>query len=262
MSLVYRATPSDGIAWITGGSTGIGRATALELSRRGYTVAITARRADELAKVAAQAPVPGSIHTYEGDVTEREALAELVARIERELGPISLAFLNVGTFHPMKPGSPFDAELVIQTFDVNIGGTVNALAPVLAAMAQRGRGLVAVNASIAGYGGLPGAAAYGATKAALINMCEALKFSLDPQGIAIQLVSPGFVGTPLTARNDFPMPLLMSAEEAAKRICDGFGRSGFEITFPRRLSWLLKAINVLPYALYFALVGRATRRKR
>jgi short-subunit dehydrogenase len=137
-------------------------------------------------------------------------------------------------------------------------GVVNGFAAVMPAMAARKVGQIAVNASIAGYGGLPKSAAYGATKAAMINMCEALKFDCDNLGLTLQLVNPGFVETPLTDKNDFPMPFLMKNEDAARRVCDGFAAGGFEITFPRRFAYLLKAVNLLPYPLYFAVVGRLT----
>jgi NAD(P)-dependent dehydrogenase (short-subunit alcohol dehydrogenase family) len=257
MANTYRARPSDGVAWVTGASSGIGRATALELARRGFTVAGTARRRDALEALSREASGPGRIVAFPADVTQRDELATAFAEIERDLGPVALAFLNAGTFYPMK-GADFDAELVMRTFEVNVGGAVNGLAVLIPAMTERGHGQIALNASVAGYGGLPTSAAYGATKAALINMAEALKFTCDEAGITLQLVNPGFVGTPLTDRNAFPMPFLIPAEEAARRICEGFATGGFEITFPRRLPWILKALNHLPYALYFPLVARAT----
>ncbi|WP_406853606.1 SDR family NAD(P)-dependent oxidoreductase [Alsobacter sp. KACC 23698] len=257
MANSYRASPADGVAWVTGASSGIGRATALELARRGYAVAATARRREELEALAREAPGPGRIVAFPADVTRKDEVAEAFAAIERDLGPVALAFLNAGTFYPMK-GAGFDADLVMRTFEVNVGGAVNGLAVLIPAMTGRGRGQIALNASVAGYGGLPTSAAYGATKAALINMAEALKFTCDDVGITLQVVNPGFVGTPLTDRNEFPMPFLIPAEDAARRICDGFAKGGFEITFPRRLSWILKAINHLPYGLYFPLVARAT----
>ena len=259
MARGFRAAPGDGVAWVTGASSGIGRAVSLELARRGFTVVVTARRLPELEAVAAEA-TGGRIVAMAGDVTDREAMAALVGRIEAEVGPLALAFLNAGTFFPMKRGAPFDADLVARTFTINVVGTCNALAPVLARMTERGRGQVAINASVAGYGGLPTSAAYGATKAALINMSEALKFNLDLAGVTLQVVNPGFVGTPLTDKNDFPMPFLIEVEDAARRICDGLGQSRFEIAFPRRMAWMLKAINMLPYALYFRLVGLRTGR--
>ncbi|PSC05826.1 oxidoreductase [Alsobacter soli] len=259
MAQTYRARPQDGVAWITGASSGIGRATALELARRGFTVAASARRVEELESLSREAP-DGHIRAYPCDVTDRAAVYATVETLERDLGPLALAFLNAGTFFPMK-GAGFDPDVVMKTFDLNVGGVVNGLGAVIPRMTGRGRGQIAINASIAGYGGLPTSTAYGASKAALINMAAALKFALDEAGVTMQLVSPGFVGTPLTDRNDFPMPFIMPAEKAAKRICDGFERGGFEITFPRRLSWVLKLANILPYGLYFPLVARATASK-
>jgi short-subunit dehydrogenase len=137
-------------------------------------------------------------------------------------------------------------------------GTVNALAPALASMRARGTGHIAVVASVAGYGGLPTAAAYGATKAALINMCEALKPECDALGVKLQLVDPGFVRTPLTDRNTFPMPFLMELDDAVDRFVAGLASDRFEIVFPRRFALLLKFLNMLPYGLYFRVVKRIT----
>ena len=259
MTSVYRARPQDGLAWVTGASSGIGRTTALELARRGYTVVATARRAAELENLAAEPAAEGRIHPATGDVTDAVGMTALITRIEAEHGPIALAFLNAGTYFEDK-GDGFDAEMVRRTFEINVVGTANGLEPVLRAMRSRGRGQVAVNASVAGYGGLPRSTAYGPSKAALINMCASLRFTLEPQGITMQVVCPGFVGTPLTDRNDFPMPFLISAEDAARRICDGFERAGFEIAFPRRMALLLKTLNLLPYGLYFRLVGMGTQK--
>ncbi len=255
---MYRATPKDGIAWVTGASSGIGRAVAVELARRGWRVAITARRAAELESVKEEAKgLSGTILPYPGDVTDEAGMNGTVALIEADHGPIALAFLNAGTYFVDKEGL-FDPKSVMKTFDINVGGAVHCLSPLIDTMSRRKQGQIAVNASVAGYGGLPRSSAYGATKAALINMVSSLKFSLDPVGITLQLVCPGFVKTPLTDRNDFPMPFLLNVEEAATRICNGFETAGFEITFPRRLSWMLKALNVLPYSLYFPLVARMT----
>ena len=257
----YRAVPRDGLAWVTGASSGIGKGVALELTRRGFVVVATARRLEQLEQLATEAAqFSGRIIPRAGDVTDRAGMSDLVATVERENGPINLAFLNVGTYAPDDLGT-FGGNGFRATFDVNVNGTINALEPLIPLMQKRGRGQIAVNASVAGYGGLPRAAAYGATKAALINMCESLKFDLDPQGITMQVVNPGFVRTPLTNKNDFPMPFLIELDEAAHRICDGFSKGGFEIAFPRRLSWLLKFINMLPYPAYFWLVGMTTGTK-
>ncbi len=253
----YRASPADGLAWITGASSGIGRAAALELARRGYRIAVTARRSGELE---ALAHADTNIHAFPGDVTDRAQMAALIPEIEARFGPIALAFLNAGLYLAAERRS-FSPEIIAETFDVNIGGTVNCLAPVLAAMRSRRKGHIAITSSLAGYGGIPGSLAYGASKAALISMAEALRLSVDDDGINVQIINPGFVETAMTAHNNFfEMPFLMTAEAAAQRICDGFEHGGFEITFPRRLAWTFKAARLLPYGLFLPLMKRATRR--
>jgi NAD(P)-dependent dehydrogenase (short-subunit alcohol dehydrogenase family) len=257
---MYRAAPKDGIALVTGASSGIGRATALELARRGYRVAVTARRAGELRRLAAGAPQ--QIFAYPGDVTRRAEIAPIVAVIEADLGPIALAFLNAGVFLPAERQG-FDPAVIAETHAVNVGGTVNCLAPVLAAMKARGRGQIALNASLAAYNGLPGSLAYGSSKAALIYMAEALKLDYEGRGLTIQVVSPGFVRTPMTDREtEFNTPFMIEAEDAARRICDRFERGGFEITFPWQLAALTKFARCLPYPLRFRLLAWSLRKAR
>lgn len=258
-TISYRSTPNDGIAWITGASSGIGWSVAIELARRGYRVAATARRIDELDRLASSAK---HIFAYPGDVTDRADMARLVAEIEAAHGPMALAFLNAGVYFQAERDG-FSADPIWRTFEVNVGGTVNCLDPLLAVMKPRGRGQIAINSSLAGYAGIPGSTGYAATKAALIVMAEALKLTYDELGLTIQVVDPGFVRTPMTAPNtDFDMPFLMEPEQAATIICDGFERGGFEITFPRRLAYALKLVRLLPYPLFFPLMRRATRRAR
>ncbi len=189
-------------------------------------------------------------------------MAAIIAGVEAAHGPIALAFLNAGVYFPAERDG-FDAAVAWRTFEVNVGGAINCLGPLLAAMALRARGQIAITSSLAGYGGIPGSLAYGASKAALIYMAEVLKLTYEPAGLTIQIVNPGFVETPMTAPNtDFEMPFIMSAEAAAKIICDGFGKGGFEIVFPRRLALAFKAARLLPYPLLFPLMRRVTRRVR
>jgi NAD(P)-dependent dehydrogenase (short-subunit alcohol dehydrogenase family) len=195
----------------------------------------------------------------QGDVTDRAAMRALVEEVEAKHGAIALAFLNVGTFFPDNEND-IGGDGFRKTFDVNVNGAVNLIGPLVRAMKPRRRGQIAVNASVAGYGGLPRAISYSASKAALIAMCEAMKFDLDKLGITIQLVAPGFVKTPLTEKNDFPMPFLIPVEEAGRRIVEGFDTGGFEIAFPKRMAWTLKLLNMLPYRVYFALVSKTTGR--
>lgn len=256
---MFRANPGEGIAWVTGASSGIGRAVALELARRGYVVAATARRAAALEQLAADAP---RIFSFPGDLANRAEAAALPGAIEAAHGPIALAFLNAGVYFPAERGA-FDAALAWRTFEINVGSAVNCLDPVLAAMTRRRKGQIAITSSLAGYGGIPGSLAYGATKSALIYMAEALKLTYERAGLRIQIVNPGFVRTPMTDHNtSFAMPFIMAADAAAAIICDGFERGGFEIAFPRRLAYLFKAARLLPYPLFFRLMDKATRRAR
>ena len=257
---MYRATPKDGIAFITGASSGIGRASGIELARRGWRVAVTARRGGELKQLAAS--FPQQIFAYPGDVTERAEIKAIIAAIEANLGPIALAFLNAGAFLAAERRG-FDAAVIAETYAINVGGTVNCLEPLLAAMAQRRRGQIALNASLAAANALPGSLAYGSSKAALVYIAEALKLDYQGRGVSIQVVCPGFVRTPMTDQeNDFRMPFLMQAEDAARRICDGFEKGGFEIAFPWQLAALAKFVEALPYPLRFPVIEWSLRSAR
>ncbi|WP_297295122.1 SDR family NAD(P)-dependent oxidoreductase [uncultured Methylovirgula sp.] len=256
----YRAKPSDGIAFVSGASSGIGRAVVIELAERGYSVAAMARRADDLRELAATRPA--QIFAYPGDVRDTAGNRTLIAQIEKDQGPIALAFLNAGlSLHVEREG--FDAALVAQTYAVNVQGTANCLDPLLAAMAQRHRGQIAINASLAGYNGLPSSAIYGSSKAALIYMAEALSQMYREAGVTLQVINHGFVRTAMTDQEkDFAQPYKIEPEAAAKIICDGFERGGFEIAFPWQLTALSKFIRALPYAAKFKLMDYAVNRAK
>jgi NAD(P)-dependent dehydrogenase (short-subunit alcohol dehydrogenase family) len=246
----------SGIDWITGASSGIGRGLALRLAREGRVVVASARRTGELGALAAAAGgLPGRIVPLPLDVTDAAACRAAVERIERELGPLALVVLNAGSHRPVAAASldPADFRALVE---LNVMGTVNALAAALPPMLARRRGQVAIVASLAGYRGLPSSAAYGLTKAGLINMTEALQPELRAQGIKLQLVNPGFVKTPLTDRNRFPMPFLLPLDRAVEAFRRGLGSARFEIVFPRRLAWVLGLLRHLPNRVALA----ATRR--
>lgn len=256
----FVAHPEHGVAWITGASTGIGRALALKLVGEGYTVVVTARDHEKLVDLGHTAPGPGHIAVLDGDVADPRDVERIVAAIEYEHGALALAVLNAGIFIPVH-GENLHREDFEKTFAVNLHGVVNCLIPAVRHMKEKGHGQIAIVSSVAGCAGLPLSAAYGATKAALVNMAESLKFDLDKLNIRIQIVNPGFVDTPATANNDFSMPFLISPEEAANRIAAGLKASGFEITFPKRFTWQVKALRLLPYRLYFWLMNRRTKWK-
>lgn len=247
--------PARGAAWVTGASTGLGRALALRLARGGWRVAASARSEEGLRSLASEAETfGGRIDPHPLDITDRDAVKAGVAAITAARGSIALAVLNAGTHQPMH-AHDFKAETLRRLIDVNVMGQANCLEALLPDMIARKWGQIAVVSSVAGYAGLPSAAAYGLTKAGLINMCEALRPELARAGVTFQVVNPGFVKTPLTDKNEFPMPFLMPVEKAAERFYRGLESGRFEVTFPRRLAVLLKILRGMPYPLFFALTG-------
>ena len=251
----------SGVAWVTGASSGLGAALARHMAREGWQVAASARRSDKLAELErGSANDPGAIHPVPLDVTDAPATAEAVAEIERSLGPIDQAVLNAGTHKPVSAAA-LDIEDFQSLVDLNLMGTVNGLVPLLERMTARGRGRVALVASLAGYRGLPTSGAYGMTKAGLINLAEALRPELDGLGITLQIVNPGFVRTPLTDRNDFPMPFLMEADDAAAAFYRGLRSNRFEIAFPRRFAYMMSLLRILPTPIAFALTRRLVPKK-
>lgn len=255
--LIRPAQAKDGLFWITGASSGIGRAVALAAAASGWRVLASARRHEELEALAKDSPVPGAILPAPCDVSDEAGVAALIEQIEAKEGVVARAFLNAGVFHPVTL-DPFETAKYHASFTVNLGGTVNCLGAILPRMRARQQGQIAINASVAGYSGLPSAAAYGASKAGLINLCESLKFDCDRVGILLQVVNPGFVDTPATAVNPFPMPFLMPVEAAAKRVLAGMAGTGFEIIFPRRFAYIMKALRLVPYPIFFPMIARQT----
>ncbi|WP_342362687.1 SDR family NAD(P)-dependent oxidoreductase [Terrarubrum flagellatum] len=256
----YRAQPGDGVVWITGASSGIGRAVALALARRGFTVVVSARRAEALAELVAEASA-GKIITFPLDVGDPAATRVAADEIEARYGPIALAFFNAGVGSASR-NTEIDADAFHATYAVNVRGVVEGLAGLLPLMIARQHGQIAINASLVGYGGLPRTAAYGASKAALINLAESLKFDGDRNNVTIQIVNPGFVDTAMTRRNNTSMPFLLTVEDAAERVVRGFARGGFEIAFPWPMALIVKFVSALPYRLYFPVVAAITGWKR
>ena len=251
-----RAGTTGGLAWVTGAGSGIGRALALRLAREGWQVAVSARTSRDLSTLAAEAP--DLIHPFPLDVTDAEAVSRTFAGIEERLGPIDLAVLNAGTY-ARDSAAQFDADAFRATVEVNLMGAVHCLAALMPRMLARGSGHIAVVASVSGYVGLPGAAAYGASKAALINMCEALHPELAARNVRLSLLNPGFVDTPLTQKNDFPMPFLISTDAAVDHIMAGLKSRRFEIAFPWKMALSMKLLAALPARLRLAVTRRMVR---
>ena len=236
--------------WITGASSGIGYELAQKVAAETDFVAISARSEAKLSKLASSLP---QVHTFGLDVTDETACRQCVEQIEQRSGPIDLAVLNAGLWELME-ATHFDLAKAKQALDVNYAGVLNCLDAILPSMLQRGSGHIAIVASVAGYRGLPRSIAYGPTKAALINLAEILNCELAGKGITVSVVNPGFVDTPMTRENPFPMPGIIPAERAAQELLQGLRHRTYEIVFPRGFVWAMKLLRLLPNALYFALV--------
>jgi NAD(P)-dependent dehydrogenase (short-subunit alcohol dehydrogenase family) len=240
--------------WLIGASTGIGAATAALLLARGAKVAVSARSREALDRLVAGRP---DALALPADVTRPESLASARAAIEAAWGGIDLVVLLAGSYAAVRAWELTVAK-ARDHVEVNLMGVYNARAAVLPGFLARGGGAVAIVSSVAGYRGLPKALVYGPTKAALINLAETLYLDLAPRGIAVYVINPGFVATPMTAQNDFTMPALLTADAAASAIVRGLERGRFEIHFPQRFTLWLKLLRVLPYRWYFAAVRRST----
>ena len=238
------------VAWVVGGSSGIGAAVARELQSRGATVAISARRQDELDAVSV-----GTMLALACDVTDATSLTAAASRIREELGPIDLVVLSAAYWKQMSPHD-WDTEVFNQHIQVNLMGMSNAIAAVLPQMLARRSGVIAGIASVAGYRGLAGSEAYGATKAAQINMLESLRIGVARSGVRITTICPGFVHTDATAGNDFPMPFIIDVETAGRAICDGLERNRTEVVFPLPMAILMKAARLVPVSLWAKLWSR------
>lgn len=241
----YIPMPTDGVAWVTGASSGIGLALTRALVAEGWTVYATARSVDALTALAAEDP---RIIAAPGNVTDAEAMRDIVETIRRD-GRLALAVLNAGVYHPMR-AQAYDVAKAAQVIEVNLAGVSNCVGPAMEAMLAQerrngGRGCLALVASVAGYRGLPRAAPYSATKAGVIAMAEALAFDLTPRDVRISVINPGFVETEATAVNNFKMPFLIQPEQAAAEIVKGLKRGGFEIAFPRAFVRILKVLGWL-----------------
>ena len=249
-----QAAKDHRIAWVTGAGKGIGRQLALRLAEEGWIVAASSRTEADLKDLEAACP-SHLIRGFPLDVTQAADTEEVVQQIETALGPLDLVVLNAGTHLPM-PASEFSTAIFRRLVDTNLMGTVHGLSTIIPPMIARKSGRILVVASLAGYRGLPTAAAYGATKAALINICEALRPELGKKGVVLQLINPGFVKTPLTDKNKFSMPYLMPVEAAVEAIMRGLRSEKFEIAFPGRFAFLMKVLRCLPDPIFFALTTR------
>lgn len=245
--------------WIVGASSGIGHATALALVARGAQVAVSARKRDALDALAVAARLPSGarpVTVLPLDVTDADAVRQAHATLVAQ-GPLDFVLYCAGTYQALRADA-FSLDVMVAHQQVNYVGALNVLSVLLPVFVARGGGHIALTASVAGFRGLPQSLAYGPTKAALTNLAEVLYADLHDRGIGVSVVQPGFVETPLTAQNEFKMPALITPAQAADAMLDGWADGEFEIHFPKRFTFWMKLLRVLPYRLYFVAVRRIT----
>ena len=242
--------------WITGGSTGIGKALAIKFANNGWNVAISARRNNLLQEISNSYE---NIHGFPLDVTNKSECKEVFEKIKSEFQNIDICFFSTGTWNPKKERD-IDVEQIEDVFKVNFFGTLNSIKAVEEYFKNKKSGTISIVSSIAGYRGLPNSTGYGPSKSALNNLAESLYFDFKRFNVRVCLVSPGFIKTPMTDKNDFKMPFLKTSEYAAEKIYDGLiNKNVFEIHFPKTLTIILKILSFLPSKIYFSLVSKMTR---
>jgi NAD(P)-dependent dehydrogenase (short-subunit alcohol dehydrogenase family) len=241
--------------WLVGASSGIGAALAQALLAAGAWVTVSARRQEALLALAQPHP---HAHVVAFDAGDAQAWPDAFERTLAAMGHVDLVVFGAARYDPTHSWE-LDLEQVQKSFDLNVVGVYRGVSLLVPYFIKRGEGGLAVIASISAYTGLPKAVIYGATKAALNNLAQTLYFELEPKGVSVYLINPGFVETPMTAVNDFEMPGLMNPAQAAQAIVAGFERGQFEIRFPRGFAGALRWISFLPDRWRFPLLHKITK---
>ena len=242
--------------WITGASSGIGKALAEKFSLEGWKVAISARRKEILDEMAKRE----NISSYPLDVTNQNQIKDVFSKIINDFGNLDLCVFCSGTYDPK-----LEQEINIKqnqfVMETNFFGVLYCIKSVEKYFKDKKEGHISIVSSIAAYRGLPNSSGYGPSKAALTNLTESLYFDFKKHNVRISLVSPGFIKTPLTDKNEFRMPFIKSPEFAAEKMFNGLTKTqSFEIHFPKALTIILKFLRILPYKIYLYLVDKAVKR--
>lgn len=236
---------------ITGASSGIGRALAIELARPGVRLTLFGRDADRLADTIEACEHRGAVCASAIiDVRDRQQMAEQLNSVWQKQ-PIDLVIANAG----VSGGSGGDRRAII---DINIGGVLNTVEPMIEPMRARGSGRIAIMASLAAFKSFPNAPLYCASKAAVRSYGEALAAQLGPHGLQVTVLCPGFIETPLTASNPFAMPLIMQPEQAARKLLAGIAKGQTRVAFPKRLYAVSRLLELLPANWASALLAKAS----
>ena len=243
--------------WITGASTGIGKALAIKFANEGWTVAISARRENLLLDLCKVNP---NIHSFPLDVSNLEDAKMTFNNIIKKLIDIDLCVFATGIYDP-NDEKEINIEKMQEVMKINFFGTVNCIKAIEKNFKDKKKGHISIVSSVAGYGGLPNSSGYGPSKAALINLTESLYFDFKKNNVRVSLISPGFIKTPMTDQNDFPRPMIKPPEFAAEQIYIGLiKKKGFEIHFPKAFTYLLKFLSMLPSSIYFKIVEKGMKK--
>lgn len=252
--------PADRV-FLTGASSGIGLALAREYLGRGATVGLVARRREALAEIVAAYPT-GRVHVYPADVRDAPALKSAAQDFVNRVGPPTVVIANAG----VSIGTLTQYEEDIATFqeimDINVLGMVKSFQPFIQPMTQAAGGNLVGIASVAGFRGIPGSEAYSASKAATISYLESLRNELKPAGIRVLTICPGYIKTPMTAQNPYPMPFLITAEDAARRMVRAIDGRRSLVVIPWQMAIVGRILRVLPNWLFDAILGRAAHKPR
>ena len=245
------------VIWITGASSGIGKALAIKFAENNWIVAASARRENLLDELK---HINENIHSFPLDVTEIDKCKLTAKKIIERFGNIDICVFGTG-MHDPKSEKKFNLEKIREIMEVNYFGTMNSINSVYEYFSEKQNGQISIISSVAGYRGLPAAGAYCASKAALTSFAESLYFDMQMKKVRVSLISPGFIKTPMTDQNDFPMPMIKSPEFAANEIFKGLTiKKGFEVHFPKAFTYFLKFLQILPSGLYFKLVSKGMKK--
>ena len=245
------------VIWITGASSGIGKALSLKFANEGWIVAASARRENLLKELK---ELHENIHPFPLDVTNSNQCKAVFENIKKKFDDIEISVFCTG-MHDPKSEKEFNLDKIKEIMEVNYFGTMNSINSVYKYYSEKKSGQISIVSSVAGYRGLPAAGAYCASKSALTSFAESLHFEMKRKNIRISLVSPGFIKTPMTDKNEFPMPMIKSPEFAADQIYNGLIKSNsFEIHFPKLFTYIMKFLKILPNNIYFKLVEKGMKK--
>lgn len=246
--------------FLTGASSGIGEALAKHYAGRGATLGLFARRGDLLRTL--KASLATAAETYEGDVRDLQAVKSAASDFMSRHGTPDLVIANAGVSYGTLTEREEDAATFREVLDINVMGLVNTFHPFVAPMRARGSGRLVGIASVAGFRGLPGASAYSASKAAAIRYLEALRVELRRSGVRVTTICPGFIATPMTAKNPYPMPFILEADDAARRFARAIDADKSYAVIPWQMAIVGRILAVLPNAIYDRLMAGRGRKPR